>query len=229
MGFNSKYWYLYLIGIVGSVFIGAIFPTYAYLLSNIIVTLSGVKYATDEEELARYQEEVSALSLSLFMISVGSLLIVALRGVSFTHLTETLGYYLKRKSFRTAINKPMVELDEYGPQQYAHIITTNCEDLKHLGGHHIGDMLENLVTVLVGLAIAFAFSWQITLISMAVFPLIILSGKLQMSFNHGMQSNTDKVHKKTHETVIESIMFIKTVKSLGLQQRIINKYEEALS
>ena len=47
MGFNSKYWYLYLIGIVGSVFIGAIFPTYAYLLSNIIVTLSGVKYAKD--------------------------------------------------------------------------------------------------------------------------------------------------------------------------------------
>ena len=93
-----------------------------------------------------------------------------------------------------------------------------------MGGHHIGDMLENIVTVLVGLAIAVAFSWQITLMSLAVFPLIILSGKLQMAFNHGMQSNTDKVHKKTHETVIESIMFIKTVKSLGLQQRIVRKY-----
>ena len=141
MKFNHKYWYLYLIGIIGSLFIGAIFPTYAYLLSNIIVTLSGVKYAKDEAELAKYQEEVSALSLSLFMISVGSLLIVALRGVSFTHLTQSLGHYIKKKSFKTAINKPMVELDEYGPQQYAHIITTNCEDLKHLGGHHIGDML----------------------------------------------------------------------------------------
>ena len=65
MGFNSKYWYLYLIGIVGSLFIGAIFPTYAYLLSNIIVTLSGVKYATDEEELAQYQEEVICRSKCL--------------------------------------------------------------------------------------------------------------------------------------------------------------------
>lgn len=119
----------------------------------------------------------------------------------------------------------MVELDNYGPQQYAHIITTNCEDLKHLGGHHIGDILENTVTVVVGLAIAFAFSWQITLIALAVFPLIILSGKLQMSFNHGMQSNTDKVHKKTHETVIEAVMFIKTVKSLNLQEKIVRKYE----
>ena len=49
MKFNKKYWYLYLIGIIGSLFIGAIFPTYAYLLSNIIVTLSGVKYAKDDQ------------------------------------------------------------------------------------------------------------------------------------------------------------------------------------
>lgn len=85
-----------------------------------------------------------------------------------------------------------------GKQHLANIITTNCEDLKHLGGHNIGDMFENLTTILVGLAIAFAFSWELTLISLGVFPFIILSGKLQMSFNHGMQSNTGKVHKKTH-------------------------------
>lgn len=87
MKFNKKLWFLYLIGIIGSIFIGAIFPTFAYLLSNIIVTLSGVKYEEDPARLAEYQEEVKALSLSLFMISIGSLLIVALRGVGFTHLT----------------------------------------------------------------------------------------------------------------------------------------------
>lgn len=100
------------------------------------------------------------------------------------------------------MNKNMTEIDDYGAQGYAHIVTTNCEDLKHLGGHNIGDMIENIVTVLVGLIIAFSFNWKITLISLAIFPLIILSGKLQMSFNHGMQSNTDKSHKKTHELVI---------------------------
>lgn len=122
----------------------------------------------------------------------------------------------------------MADIDSYGAQNLGHIVTTNCEDLKHLGGHHLGDIIENTTTILVGLAIAFAFSWQITLIALAVFPLIILSGKLQMSFSHGMQSNSDKVHKKTHESVIESIMFIKTVKSLNLQHRIMKKYSEAL-
>ena len=92
----------------------------------------------------------------------------------------------------------MSEIDEYGAQNYSHIITVNCEDLKPLGGHNLGDIIENLVTVLVGMIIAFSFNWQITLVSLAILPLIVLSGKLQMSFNHGMQSNTDKAHKKTH-------------------------------
>ncbi len=34
-----------------------------------------------------HQEQVKALSLSLFLISLGSLVIVILRGVSFTYLT----------------------------------------------------------------------------------------------------------------------------------------------
>lgn len=96
----------------------------------------------------------------------------------------------------------MAEIDDYGAQNYAHIITTNCEDLKYLGGHNIGDMVENITTVLVGLIIAFFFNWKITLVALGILPLIVLAGKAQMSFSHGMQSNTDKAHKKTHEMVI---------------------------
>jgi|688.fasta_scaffold340772_1 Kef-type K+ transport system membrane component KefB len=91
MAYNKKIWYLYLIAIVGSFFIGAIFPTFSYLLSNILVTLTGIAYETDSVKLQQYQEQVKALSISLFLISVGSLVIVILRGVSFTYLTEGLG------------------------------------------------------------------------------------------------------------------------------------------
>ena len=84
---------------------------------------------------------------------------MALRGISFTLLTEALGFYLKKNAFKTSINKSMIEIDNIGKQNLANIVTTNCEDLKHLGGHHIGDIFENITTILVGLAISFAFSW----------------------------------------------------------------------
>lgn len=126
MAFNKKIWYLYLIGIVGSFFIGAIFPTFAYLLSNILVTLTGIAYEKDPNKLIMYQEQVKAFSISLFLLSLGALVIVMLRGISFAYLTEILGEFLKKSSFRTSINKSMVEIDNYGAQNLGTIITTNC-------------------------------------------------------------------------------------------------------
>ncbi len=35
----------------------------------------------------------------------------------------------------------MVDIDGYGAQNLGYIITTNCEDLKHLGGHFLGDIV----------------------------------------------------------------------------------------
>ena len=52
--------------------------------------------------------------------------------------------------------------------------------------------------------------------------------KLQMSFNHGMQSNTYSVHRKNHEIVINSVMHIRTVKGLGIEDSLVEKYRESL-
>jgi ATP-binding cassette subfamily B (MDR/TAP) protein 1 len=167
---------------------------------------------------------VKTLAITLFTISITGLIIQVLRGFSFTQLTETLGFYLKKNAFKDSIAKTMTDIDRLGAQNLAYIITTNCEDLKHLGGFFIGDIIENITTIMVGLAIAFAFSWQVTLVALAVLPVIVVAGKLQMSFSQGMQSNSDKVHKQTLEPIIESMMYIKTVKSLNLHHRIMEKY-----
>jgi ABC-type antimicrobial peptide transport system ATPase subunit len=66
------------------------------------------------------------LSLSMLALSFGALVIQSLRGISYSYLTENLGKMLKRNSFEKAINKHMTEIDEYGAQNYAHIITINC-------------------------------------------------------------------------------------------------------
>lgn len=51
---------------------------------------------------------------------------------------------------------------------------------------------------------------------------------MMMSFNQGMQSNTDEMHKRNHELVITSIMYLKTVKSCHLEGPICKKYSQEL-
>ena len=55
MKHNKSHWYLYIIGILGALYIGSIFPVFAFILSRIIVTLSGIERVTDAE-LPAFQE-----------------------------------------------------------------------------------------------------------------------------------------------------------------------------
>ena len=45
------------------------------------------------------------------------------------------------------------------------------------------------------MAIAFTYSWSITLISLGLSPLMILSGQLQAQFVQGFSASTDAAYK----------------------------------
>ena len=109
MKYNHKYWYLHLFGILGSTYIGAVFPIFAYLLSQIIDVLSTIESTPKDDivSLTLQQKLAMDLSLGMLAISFGALFIAVLRGVSFTYLTEKLGFFLKKNSFEKSINKNM--------------------------------------------------------------------------------------------------------------------------
>jgi ABC-type bacteriocin/lantibiotic exporter with double-glycine peptidase domain len=69
----------------------------------------------------------------------------------------------------------------------------------------------------VGLGIAFIYCWQITLVSLFLLPLSLIGGKLQQKFMGSLAENSDRVHRKTHEIVMQSIIHNRTVKSLNLE------------
>ena len=89
MKFNKDHWYLQVFGILGSMYIGAVFPIFAYLLSEIIDVLASISNTdpADMNRLETLQADAMNLSLAMLAISVGALFIAVLRGVSFTYLT----------------------------------------------------------------------------------------------------------------------------------------------
>jgi ABC-type multidrug transport system fused ATPase/permease subunit len=102
------------------------------------------------------------------------------------------------RAFGELLNRSYAEIEKDGAQNYSYMINKNCQDVKPLAGTTIPTIIENLTTLIVGLFIAFYFSWEITLISLVIMPLILLSSKMLMSFNHGMQNITDSTHRRTH-------------------------------
>lgn len=180
----------YIMGIIGAIYFGCIFPSFSFLLSRIIFVLLEIE-GSDEKHLPIYQKQVRRLALLLLLISIGSLVFTTMRWVCFEYITQRIGYTAKTNAFKKLISLPYETIERESQSKYSHIITKNCESLKPLAGNFMPTVIENIITLVVGLGIAFAFSWAVTLVSLTVLPLILLSSQLMMSFRFGMQSSTD--------------------------------------
>lgn len=104
MSLNGDKWYLYLLGIVGAVYFGSIFPIFSYLISKIIFLLQNIATA-NEETLPGYQYKAHLLAALLFLISFGSLVFTTMRWVIFEYFNEKIGYIVKLSAFRKLIHR----------------------------------------------------------------------------------------------------------------------------
>jgi hypothetical protein len=98
MQLNRDKMYLYVLGIIGAIYFGCIFPAFSYLISRIILILQSIANA-DSSTLPMYQEEAQKLSIILFLVSFGSLIFTTLRWVCFEYLNEQIGFKVKLRAF----------------------------------------------------------------------------------------------------------------------------------
>ncbi len=70
--------------------------------------------------------------------------------------------------------------------------------------------------------------WQITLVALALIPILLLAGKAQMNFNVGFSTETDEAYKHSHEIVLTSILNYRTILAFNLSTEMRGKYDELL-
>ncbi|KAF6769836.1 hypothetical protein AHF37_12037 [Paragonimus kellicotti] len=105
-------------------------------------------------------------------------------------------------------------------------LATQTSRLKLISGSQLGTIMEAVVLAVASLVIGFVFSWQLTLLFLAFFPLIVISGMFQVRRMAGKG--------KTEEDVImmrvaqEAINNDRTVFTLTLEEHFYQKFRRAM-
>ena len=76
--------------------------------------------------------------------------------------------------------------------------------------------------------IALIASWELTLVVMFIFPVLIIVAFLQLKFIAGGGAKNKKRQEASGQTAVESIENIRTVAGLGVEYRFIDKYVQLL-
>ena len=107
-------------------------------------------------------------------------------------------------------------------------LAEEAADIKGLTGPLMGIIFQSLSSTVVGLVIAFYFSWQLTLVILASVPVVAVAGYLQLAVLEGSGKKTKAAYEKAAQVAIQAIQNIRTVLTLGRERQFHDDYLELI-
>eukprot|EP00123_Amoebidium_parasiticum_P013500 comp21991_c0_seq1/m.31796 comp21991_c0_seq1/g.31796 ORF comp21991_c0_seq1/g.31796 comp21991_c0_seq1/m.31796 type:complete len:1283 (-) comp21991_c0_seq1:440-4288(-) len=226
LALNKPRWLVCLVGISAAAAAGAIFPLWSIILTDMMYAL-GI-YANNPGKL---YDEICHYSVIfvIFALVVGA--IVATRTFIYIYVGEKLTTELRNMTFEATLRQNIAYFDneDNSTGAIAARLATEAKLVKSIAGESLGQMMQNMATLLSALLIAFILgSWKISLVLLAIMPLLVGVSTLQAKFlNIAAKKSQDHI-VESGKRATEAISSIRTVAAFGLESALISKYEEAL-
>ncbi|XP_051128218.1 ABC transporter B family member 9-like [Andrographis paniculata] len=209
-----------LLGCVGSVAHGVMFPIFGLLVSSAIRVFF--------EPPHKLRKDSEFWGLMLFILASSLLLAIPLQyyffGVAGGKLIERVRSLTFKKVVHQEINwfdAPANSSGAVGAR-----LSVDAANVRSMVGDVCGLIIQNTATVLAGLIIAFTANWLLTLIILGVLPLIGLQGVTQIKFFNGFAENAKIKYEEASQVANDAVSSIRTVASFSAEDKVMKIYEE---
>ena len=196
---------------------------FAIILSNILDVIS-------KPGAANYRKDANFLSLMYLVCAIGVLVFNTLQLGILTYVGECLTLRIRCDLFQKYLKMHIGWFDkpENSPGTLATKLATEAALINSLTSSILGITLQSLSSFVTGMVIAFTASWQLTLVSLAVAPMIVMSGQVQAKFNQGFASSNDDAYKDAGGFIGETVTNMRTVASFGKEDALFANFEKRL-
>ena len=109
------------------------------------------------------------------------------------------------------------DFEENSPGRLSARLARDTALVRNVTGQRLGLYIQNSVSIIYALVIAFVNSWQLSLILLGFMPLLMLSGKMQAVAFRGAHKKDSKGFVDATHTATESLNNIRTVTAFNLQ------------
>ena len=125
---------------------------------------------------------------------------------------------------RSLFALPVSKLDELSTGSVVNTITTSSNSIQMSISDKLSMMLQSLALLVAAYAIAFRYSWALTLVASAPLLFILALCSITIPIIHKAQQRVDKADEKHVSIAAETFGSIRTVSSLGAEKSQWAKY-----
>ena len=217
--YNQKDIPLTVFGVCIAALNGCVFPSLAIVLSEMLEVFA-LPDAPD------FKSRANLLSLMFLVLAIVSMVLNSIQMSVFSIVAENLSRKIRAEIFTKYIKNPIAwfDLPENSPGALGSKLAKDASLINSLTSSVIGLNIQAVSSFIAGMIIAFIASWQLTLISLAVSPLMVIAGMMQAKFSQGFSASTDDAYKESATFVSEAVCNMRTVASFGKEDQVLGNY-----
>ncbi|XP_024374420.1 ABC transporter B family member 11 [Physcomitrium patens] len=211
----------FIIGSIAAVANGTTFPVFGLLLSNMI----SIYFITDHKKL---RHDANFWSLMYFVVAIGIFIVVPVQFYTFGVIGQRLIRRIRRLTFEKVLRNEVAWFDEddNSSGSIGTRLSTDAAAVRSMIADTLSLIVQNIGTIVCGLTIAFIYNWELSLVVLALVPLLGSQGYFQMKMMKGFSNDSKVAYEDASRIANDAISSIRTVSSFCAEQKTVALYEK---
>lgn len=207
-------------GAIFAIINGAIMPIFGILISSVIKSF----YEPPHE----LRKDSKFWAIIFMVLGVVSLIAYPARTYLFGVAGNKLIRRIRLMCFEKVVNMEVGWFDE-GEHSSGIIgarLSADAATVRALVGDALAQIVQDMSSLVAGLAIAFEASWQLALIILVMLPLIGANGYVQIKFMKGFSADAKAMYEEASQVANDAVGSIRTVASFCAEEKVMEMYRK---